>query len=219
MRRTIEFCFDYISPYSYLASTQIRAIAARHSVEVEPVPVLIAAMFATPGSLGPGEIPVRRRYMFHDIWRLAKALNVEIEPPATHPFNPLVPLRATYSVDGERRWKFIDALFRAAWVEGRRIDEAPIVAEIAKDLGFDADAMFAAAASDEVKGKLRSATADVVQRGGFGVPTMLVDDQLFWGVDSLPLLERYLEGKATPSVEEIARWSAVAPSVTRKVGR
>jgi 2-hydroxychromene-2-carboxylate isomerase len=217
MARHLRFCFDYISPYAYLASTQLRELAARHDVEVELVPVLFAAMLASTGSRGPAEIPARQAYLVHDVTRLARALRVPLAPPATHPFNPLAALRATHAVDGEDRWRLVDALYRAAWVEARRVDDPQVVAAVGAEQGLDGAALLARAASDEVKAALRAATDAAIHQGAFGVPTMIVDDQLYWGVDSLPLLERYLAGDDVPDAAELARWRTVVPSATRRI--
>lgn len=207
MKRRIAFYFDYVSPYAYLASTQIRAIGERHGVEVEAVPVLFAAMLGSTGSRGPAEIPVRRAYMYRDVVRLGRALDVPIAPPATHPFNPLAALRFTHALEkAEERWRLIEALFRAAWVEGCRVDDPHVVAAVAAEQGFDADALAARAVTDES-----------IAMGVFGVPTMIIDGELFWGVDSIHLLERYLTKKDVPDPEELARWRAVVPSAMRRI--
>src|SRR5579884_3969203 len=113
MASPIRFLFDYVSPYSYLGSTQIRALAARSGREVDPVPVLLGALLDSTGVLGGAEVPVKRAYMHKNVTRLADMLGVPIEPPATHPFNPLVALRATIAVaDRQARWRLVDALFR-----------------------------------------------------------------------------------------------------------
>jgi 2-hydroxychromene-2-carboxylate isomerase len=220
MAAAIRFLFDYVSPYSYLASTQIRALAARHGREVEAVPVLFAAMLDASGARGPGEIPVRREYMFRDIERLARTLGVPLEPPATHPFNPLTALRVTACAQtGDPRWRLVDALFAAAWVRGLRIDEPDVVARVVGEAGADAKALLERAASSDAKDRLRSVTQDAIAAGAFGVPTMLVDGERFWGVDSLPLLERFLDGERVMDAERIERWRRLVPSATRRLSR
>ena len=88
------FYFDFISPYAFLAWTQIRGIAARCEREVEPVPVLFAGLLNAHDQKGPAEIPAKRRYLFKDIARKAHRLGVaSVAPPPAHPFNPLLPLR------------------------------------------------------------------------------------------------------------------------------
>jgi 2-hydroxychromene-2-carboxylate isomerase len=147
MSSPLLFLFDYVSPYSYLASTQVRALAARHGREVEAVPVVFGALLSAHGTRGPAEVAAKRDYLFKDIIRLARALSVPIQPPATHPFNPLVALRATAAVaDAGMRWALVDALFRAAWVEARRVDAPDVVQEVAGEAGLDGVALVAAAA-------------------------------------------------------------------------
>lgn len=215
MSRRLRFYFDYVSPYAYLASTQIRALAARHDVEIEAMPVLFAAMLASTGNRGPAEIPVRREYLFHDITRLARALGVLIAPPATHPFNPLTALRVTHAAPPEARWPLVDAIFRATWVDARRVDDGEVIAAIASECGLDGQTLLARASSDEVKAALRDVTDAVIQQGAFGVPTAIVDDQLFWGVDSLHLLERYFADHVALDATELGRWRALVPSAIR----
>lgn len=200
----IRFLFDYVSPYAYLASTQIRALAKRHGRAVEPVPVLFAAMLDASGARGPGELPMRREYMFKDVLRLAKSLHVPIAPPVAHPFNPLLALRATTLVTNmDERWALVDRLFRAAWVEQRRIDDSSVVGELAARAG-------------DAKTELRTTTESAIAEGVFGVPTMLADGDHFWGVDSLPLLDRFLGGERAVDEAELARWRAIRPSAQRR---
>jgi 2-hydroxychromene-2-carboxylate isomerase len=217
MPGAIRFLFDYVSPYSYLASTQIRALSARHARDVEAVPVLFAAMLNASGARGPGEIPSKREYMFRDVERLAGVLGVPIEPPVTHPFNPLTALRVTGCVPvGEGRWRLVHALFAAAWARGLRIDQPDVVALVAGEVGANGAALLEKSASPESKDLLRTATEEAIAAGAFGVPTLLVDGELFWGVDSLPLLERFLGGETAVDSERIERWRQVKASAVRR---
>jgi 2-hydroxychromene-2-carboxylate isomerase len=216
----VRFLFDYVSPYSYLASTQIPVLAARHGREVEAVPVLFAGLLEASGGRGPAEIPAKREYMFRDVLRIARALNVPLEPPATHPFNPLMALRATACVvDSPSRWQLVHALFRAAWVQSMRVDQAEVVARVAAEAGLDGQALLEQTASVEAKARLRQSTEEAVRVGAFGVPTMLVDGELFWGVDSLPHVERCLSGEKGPDATTVARWGRVQPSAVRPTSR
>jgi 2-hydroxychromene-2-carboxylate isomerase len=219
MPSPLLFLFDYVSPYSYLASTQVRALASRHGRQVEPVPVVFGALLTAHGTRGPAEVAARREYLFKDVVRLGRALSVPIGPPATHPFNPLIALRATGVIDDpSTRWTLVDALFRAAWVEGRRLDAPEVVQAVASEGGLDGAALVAAAAAPDAKQRLRGNTDDALAAGVFGVPTVRADGELFWGVDSLPHLDAFLAGEGTIDADVLARWRAVSPSVTRKAG-
>jgi 2-hydroxychromene-2-carboxylate isomerase len=196
MTTAIRFLFDYVSPYAYLASTQIGALAERHQRQVEPVPVLFAGLLDATGTRGPAEIPAKRAYLFRDVVRLARLLGVALEPPATHPFNPLVALRVTGCVaDPAARHRLVAALYRATWVERERVDQPEVVARVAEGVGLDGRALLESAASPEGKARLRHSTEEALAAGAFGVPSMLAEDELFWGLDSLPLLDRRLAGE------------------------
>lgn len=109
MPSPLLFLFDYVSPYSYLASTQVRAVATLHGRQVEPVPVVFGALLTAHGTRGPAEVTAKRDNLFKDVIRLGRALSVPIQPPATHPFNPLVALRATVAIEDARlRWALVD---------------------------------------------------------------------------------------------------------------
>lgn len=209
----LVFYFDYLSPYAYLASTQLPALAARCGREIRAVPVLFAAMLDASGARGPAEIPLKREYMFRDVNRIARTLGVRIEPPATHPFNPLAALRMSHAADD---WRLVEALYRATWIESRRVDRPEVVATIADEIGLDGAALLERSRSPEIKSRVRAVTEEAIARGAFGVPTMIVDGELFWGVDALPLLERFLTTGERVDAETIARWQRITPSAVRK---
>ncbi len=210
------FHFDFVSPYSFLAWTQIRDVAKRCGRVVEPVPVLFAAFLDTHGQKGPAEIPSKRRYLFKDIARKAHRLGIaSLSPPPAHPFNPLVALRvASLPNAPETRDAIIDTLFFAAWTKREAIDRPDAVRRILSNAGFDGPALVTAAQTPEAKERLRTATDTAVQRGVFGVPSVLVGEELFWGTDSLPDLESYLRGEL-PAFSD-AQWKDLPMAAIRK---
>ena len=214
----IRFFFDYLSPYAYIAWTQIHALAERHERAVEPRPVLFAALLGEHGQKGPAEIPAKRLYVFKDAYRKAHRLGLPpLTPPSTHPFNPLIALRASTlprAADAQRR--LIDALYAATWAGGGGVDSAERVASIATSVGLDGDAIVREAGTDDAKQRVRANTEEAIGAGVFGVPSMVVEDELFWGVDSLELLDAFLAGEDPLTPEELFRWIHVVPSATRR---
>jgi 2-hydroxychromene-2-carboxylate isomerase len=209
--RVLRFYFDYISPYAYLAWTQVRALG----VEVEPHPILFAALLDANGTRGPAEVPARRRYIIRDIVRIAHRFGVPVVAPPAHPFNPVLALRVTaLDMAPAQRSALIDALYRAAWATGVGITEASVVQRIASEVGLPGDAVKRAQEAD-IKARIRAGSDDAVARGMFGVPTMLVDDQMFWGCDSLPHLAYYLAHGDVVSAEMIATWEQLPAGAVR----
>lgn len=216
MSAPIEFLFDYVSPYAYLAWTQIHAIAEEHGREVEPVPVLFAGLLEAHGTRGPAEVPARRLYLMKDVPRLAITFQVPVNAPFAHPFNPLLALRVS-SLPMQRhvRRALVDGLYRAAWVERRRIVDPEVVDEIARSAGYGEGAS-EQAVLPEAKERVRAQTARAIEAGVFGVPSMLCDGELFWGCDSLPHLRRHLSGELRIPDDWVTRWQHLPTDAVRK---
>ncbi|MBX3199909.1 MAG: 2-hydroxychromene-2-carboxylate isomerase [Labilithrix sp.] len=210
------FHFDFISPYAFLAWTQIRRISAQAGRTVRPVPVLFAALLDSHGQKGPAEIPAKRRYLFKDVARKAHRLGVpSVAPPPAHPFNPLLALRvASLPLAHDAREAVIDALYAAAWTKRQAIDTADAVTSVLTSAGLDGPGLVAAAATPEAKATLRSATDAAIARGVFGVPSIVLGDELFWGTDSLADLEAHLRGELPPFPD--AGWSDLPAAAVRK---
>jgi len=216
----IVFYFDFISPYAYLAWTQLHALAARHAREVVAVPVVFGAILDARGQKGPAEIPAKRAYLFKDCTRLAHRFGVPLVPPPSHPFNPLLALRAaSLPVPAPAHRAFLDALFAETWAGGRGVTEPAVIAAAADSAGLDGDQVVRDATLPETKALLRRHTDEALAAGAFGVPTMVVGDELFWGVDSLAHLDVFLDGRdpVTPAI--LARWADLPATAARRAVR
>ena len=216
MPRTIRFLFDCISPYAHLAWTQLPALAARHGCDVEPVPVLFAALLNAWGHKGPAEIPPKRTWAFKNVVRSAHRLGVPLVPPPTHPFNPLLALRLmVLPLPEEKRFRLISALFAATWGGGPGVTDPVVVEGLLAAAGLDGAALIAAAGGNAAKECLRQNTEEAIAAGAFGVPTMLIGEELFWGLDAFPDMEDHLSGADPVSPELLARWEGLAASADR----
>jgi len=206
--QSIRFYFDYESPNAYLAWTQLPKLASRHGFTVEPVPILYAALLDAHGQIGPGEQPAKGRWMNKNMLRKATLLGIPLNPPAFLPFNPLLALRVTILPhETETRRSLIDALFEAVWVRGLHVSDAAVVEDVANGIGLPGAALVAQAQDPEVKSQLRVQTSEAIAKGVFGVPSMIVGDELFWGYDDFPYPELFLAGNDPLDPEASQRWS------------
>jgi 2-hydroxychromene-2-carboxylate isomerase len=213
----ITFYYDFISHNAYLGWHGVRELAHRHGRTVEPVAVLFAGLLDAHGTVGPAEVRAKARWMVRDVLRKARRLGIPLAPPASHPFNPLLPLRvASLPEVSAARDTVIDALFRAAWAEGRAISETAVVAEVLAEAGLDGTGLVAQAQSAEAKERVRAQTDAAIADAMFGVPTMVVDGELFWGFDDLGHLELFLRGEDPLPTAELERWWRVRPSAQRR---
>jgi 2-hydroxychromene-2-carboxylate isomerase len=215
----LGFYFDFISPYAFIAWTQVHAIAERNGRTVTPIPVLFAGLLDAHGTKGPAEIPAKRAYTFRDAYRKAHRLGLPVlKPPPSHPFNPLLALRvASLPLDPEAQRRLIDALYEATWVRGTGVETPEAVAAAATRAGLDGEALVRAAQEPEAKRRLRAATEEAVAHGVFGVPTVLVDGEIFWGTDGLDLVEPFLRGE-DPVPKDLA-WAERPVSAMRRAVR
>jgi 2-hydroxychromene-2-carboxylate isomerase len=194
--RSIRFYFDYISSNAYLAWIQLPKIAARHGVPIEPVPVLFAGLLEAHGQLGPAEVRPKAHWMWRNNLRKAALLGVPLNPPRFHPFNPLLALRiSSLPLPEEKRRDLIDVLFQGTWVRGLHLSEPSVVGELATEAGLPGAELVAEAQRADAKTRLRERTDAAIAAGVFGVPTMSVGEELFWGYDDLPFLELFLAGE------------------------
>jgi 2-hydroxychromene-2-carboxylate isomerase len=194
--RTLEVYWDFSSPFAYLGSTQVEALAKRAGARVEWHPILLGGLFR---SIGTPDVPLatfpaaKQRFLLNDLHRWAAFWGVPFRFPSRFPTNSLKALRTYLALPEERRARFRDATFRAYWAEDRDISDDAVLAECVGDEAAARDA-FARAGSDEVKAALRASTERGAARGVFGVPTFIVGDELFWGQDRLELVEAALRG-------------------------
>jgi len=215
-RAPLRFFFDYVSPYAYLAWTRLPALAERHGRTLEPVPILFAGVLNALGTTGPAEVPRKRFYTYKHTHRLAHDLGVPFVFPEAHPFNPLLALRVTAAVrEVDARRQLVSALFSAAWAGGGGLVEPERVGACAASVGLDAQALLAAARTPEVKEQVRRDTEELLALDGFGVPTVVADGELFFGVDSLGHLERFLRGEDPLSREERERLRTLPMAASR----
>jgi 2-hydroxychromene-2-carboxylate isomerase len=215
----LRFYFDFVSPYAYIVSTQVSELAVRHGRSLELVPVLFAALLDAHGTTGPAEVPAKRVYTFKDAYRKAHRLGLPpLCPPPSHPFNPLLALRAaSLPMPEDARRRFVSALYAAAWADGTGVESAAQVGAAATRAGLDAAAIVSEASLPEAKARLHDQTAEAVSRGVFGVPTVLVDGEIFWGTDGVELAEAYLRGE-DPVPRDLG-WADRPASATRKARR
>jgi 2-hydroxychromene-2-carboxylate isomerase len=217
--RRLYFFFDYISHNAYLAWHQAPALARRHGLTLTPVPVLFGAMLSHYRQVGPAELPAKSSWMLRNVLRKARQHGIPVAPPASHPFNPLLALRATCAVaDEATRERVVERLFRATWAESRPMHEPEALRALLRELGLPAEELLAAAGAEPAKQRLRENTDAALAAGVFGVPSFAARGELFWGFDDMEYLEMFLSGRdvLSPDRAELAPWAAVRPSVERR---
>ncbi len=192
----IDFWFDFSSPYSYLASERIDALAAKHGRKVKWRPIMLGAAFKASGLPLLITVPLKGEYSKRDFDRSARFLGAPYKFPPKFPVLSLSAARGYYwlhAQDCAKAREFAHAVFRAYWVDGRDIGELPVMLEIVDALQLDRDAFTAAIADPAIKDRVKQETEDAVAKGMFGAPYFMVDGEPFWGADRLPQIDKWLE--------------------------
>ena len=192
----IDFYFDYLSPYAYLASLEIPRVCERHGAELRLHPVLFAGLLGHWGQLGPAEIPPKGRHAMRECRRYAALHDIPLRSPVYHPFNPLTALRASLAeVAGDGQGLAMLAIFDLGWRSGGDMGDSSQIASALDTAGLDGKKLVGRTHEPEIKELLRRETEEAVERDVFGIPTMIAGDELFWGLDQIRYLELHLEGR------------------------
>lgn len=199
--------FDVISPFAALAIPEIEALCAKHEVVFRPV--LFAGLLKAFGHLGPAEIPAKRTQTYRMVQWIADERGIPFRVPPAHPFNPLALLRLLCA----RELTVADAAaaFQLVWGEGRDPESPETAAMLAAALGVSLDA----GSDPAVKERLRTNTEAAVAAGVYGVPTLAIGDELFWGIDAMPMALAYLADPALFASGEMARVSNLPMAAQR----
>jgi 2-hydroxychromene-2-carboxylate isomerase len=197
MAKQVEFFFDYGSPFSYLADTQLEALETRTGAKIVYQPMLLGAVFKATNNASPVSIPAKGRYMGMELARWAKRYGAPFQMNPHFPINTIRLMRGAIAAQQSGVFAaYHRAIFPAFWAKAMNLGDESVIRETLKGAGLDADAILAASEQQAVKDRLRENTDDAVRRGAFGAPTFFVGEEMFWGNDRLDFVEDVLRRTA-----------------------
>ena len=193
MGKTVEFFYDFMSPPTYVAYTQLPAIAERTCAKILWRPMYTIGLHQLTENRSPMFVPNKAKWVGQDLQRWIKRYDIEFKQNSHQPVKPVPSLRgALAAVELDVGAAYRDAVFKAMWLEDKNIGDADVLHSIMADAGLDADAILALTGSDHIKQKLVENTQEAADRGAFGAPSFFVDDELYWGQDRLDFVEEAL---------------------------
>lgn len=195
MAKEMDFYFDFSSPYGYLASQKIEALAAKHGRAVNWRPILLGAVFKVTGGAPLPNLPLKGDYAKRDFLRSAKFHGVPMKYPSTFPISGVAPTRAVIWLSSRDRAKvpaLVKALYKALFVDDVNISEVENVVKVAASIGCDADELRAALNDQVVKDKTKAEVDAALAKGVFGSPYIVIDGEPFWGIDRFDQIEKWL---------------------------
>jgi 2-hydroxychromene-2-carboxylate isomerase len=191
--KRLEFFFDFGSPTTYLAHTQMPVLAQRTGAEIVYRPILLGAVFKATGNQSPAFIAAKAKWMNGDLTAFARRYGVPYQHNPWFPINTMMLMRGAVAMQRAGRLApYADAVFRAIWVEPQNMNDPQTVGGVLAKAGFEPKAMLAEIEKQEIKDALRANTDEAVSRGVFGAPTFFVGDKMFFGQDRLDFVEQAL---------------------------
>lgn len=196
--KQVEFYYDLVSPYSYLAYGRLRGICEERGAEIVLRPMLLGAVHNTVGIQAPIQNPVKGRYSGKDVHRWAAYYGLPMKFPQPFPFRSLKTMRAAMFLQTRGGLEaFTGEAFELYWEqggapEGPEADEDASISEVARRIGADPEEVLEGAGGQEAKDALKGATEAAIERGVFGAPTFFVGEEMFWGNDRLHFVEAAL---------------------------
>jgi len=195
MPPSLEFFFDYVSPFAYLANSQVPALIERTGAQLVYRPMLLGGVMQASGNSPPFTVPAKGRYVGTDANRWARRYGIPMEPNPFFPIKTILPLRAALVLLEEGGFpEYHEGVFRAMWSEAANVGEAEAVTAVLEKAGLDAAHVLARCSEPALKEALKQNTAEAVERGAFGAPTFFVGDEMFFGNDRLDFVEEALGG-------------------------
>jgi 2-hydroxychromene-2-carboxylate isomerase len=193
--KELNFYFDFLSPFSYFAYLRIKPLAQELGMKINFKPVALGPLLNHWQIKGPGEVTPKREFLLKQCLRYAKTHDLEFTTPKTHPFNSLYALRlAMKGVAGDHQENVIDTLWKAGWQKRIDMGEPDELLKALTDNDLPANELYEKSFTKEAKVELKANIQEAISKGAFGVPSFVVDDELFWGNDSLADLKNYLQG-------------------------
>ena len=205
-----EWYFDLISPFSYLQLGKVQRW--RERIEITPVPIAFGAILNHTGTLGPAEVPGKREFMYRLIVWQAEQDGIELRFPPAHPFNPLTALRLC--VAAGTTWESVEKIYAHIWRDGKAGVTADDLTAVGASLGIDN--VENAANAPNVKTQLRANTDGALAAGVFGVPTLRIGGELFWGNDASSMIDAWLDDPKRFDSAEYRRVATLPAGVERR---
>ena len=203
--KSIDFYFDFVSPFSYIAFHRLAEIA--HPITLRPV--LFAGLLNHWGQKGPAEIPAKRKWTYRWCTWWARELGIPFRFPAEHPFNPLHHLRLALACGS--RPEPVERIFRSIWMSGRNATDPGRFSALCRECGASPEAL----SREEIKAELRKNTEGAAARGVFGVPSFVADGEVFWGADAIGFLNAFLADPAVVRNPEMERVDSLPVGAAR----
>ena len=181
MTKYIEFYFDFVSPYSYLAHKQIRRIEEKENIKINYKPIFLGGLHKLIGITAAAFINSKAKFMIRDCKMVSKKLNIKFKFNPLFPINSLNIMRGLLTINSNIKDSYIDSFFNAYWQDGLNLNDEKIIFDILKKCKVKKNDFLKKIKDQKIKYKLKKLTQEAYDNDIFGAPTFMVNKKIFWG--------------------------------------
>jgi 2-hydroxychromene-2-carboxylate isomerase len=185
MTKSLDFYFDFISPYSYLSHKKIKIIKKKIDVNFNYMPVLLGGLHNLQGITAPAFVKPKLKHMKNDCALIAKKNNLDFVWNTKFPLNSLTIMRGYLFIDANIKNFYLDVMFEAYWKDNLDISSEKVLKNLLKKSKIDLDSFIVGIKNPKIKDELKNKTHEAYDKEIFGAPTFVVNNKIFWGQDRL----------------------------------
>ena len=186
MTKSIEFYFDFSSPYSYIAYKEIEQLEKNNSFKIKYMPIFLGGLHNAAGVTPAAFINLKSKYMIEDAKLVCEKKNIKFIFNSYFPIKTVNFMRGVIIAEKDSFEKiYIEKIFSAIWKDGLNMNDPIVINKVLKNINLNPEKFFVRVADQKIKDKLRILTDDALKKGIFGAPTFLVNKKIFWGQDRL----------------------------------
>ena len=186
MTKSIEFYFDFSSPYSYIGYQEIKKIEKKNSFKIKYMPIFLGGLHNAAGVTPAAFINLKSKYMIEDAKLICEKKNIKFIFNSYFPIKTVNFMRGVIIAEEDNSEKiYIEKIFNSIWKDGLNMNDPIVINKVLKNINLNPEKFFVRVADQKIKDKLRILTDDALKKGIFGSPTFLVNKKIFWGQDRL----------------------------------
>ncbi len=186
MNKPLEFYFDFVSPYAYIAHKELKKIEKRNLIKIKFKPILLGGLHNLHGIKAPAFIPSKAKFMIRDCKMVSEKLKIKFKFNSYFPIQTVNLMRGVFIAQEDNFLNYyIDKIFDAIWGDGLNMNDQNIVEKVVKNMDINPKTFFLRTSTQDVKNSLRKKTGEAYEKGIFGAPTFLINNKIFWGQDRL----------------------------------
>ena len=186
MIKLVDFYFDFVSPYSFLAHKEIRKIERKTSIKLRYKPILLGGLHNLHGIKAPAFIPAKAKHMIRDCKLIAERNNTKFKFNSYFPIRSLNLMRGVFVAEEDNfKSYYIDSIFDAIWQDGLNMNDENIIIKVLKNLNVNPKTFALRSTSSSIKDSLKKRTSEAYEKGIFGAPTFVSNNKIFWGQDRI----------------------------------